>query len=108
MDRDFKYAVHQRDNWQCMNPSCPSRREGLLVPMDVHHVIPRAHGGEDEIRRCISFCRICHDRAGFKSKEPVRGHRFVLDVLSYWRVRGKDFWDEEVFEWLSNRIALKN
>jgi hypothetical protein len=50
-------AVMLRDRMRCRVPGCTGRRY-----VDVHHLIPRAEGGEHSRRNCLLLCGRCHAR----------------------------------------------
>src|SRR5262245_33993057 len=34
------------------------------IGVDIHHIIPQAHGGTDDIDNAAPLCQNCHDRFG--------------------------------------------
>jgi 5-methylcytosine-specific restriction endonuclease McrA len=52
--KQLRKTILERDGWRCQN--CGTRQR-----LDVHHIIPRARGGEDHERNLITLCRSCHD-----------------------------------------------
>jgi len=50
-----KYALFDRDGWQCRVPGC--RAYG---PLHLHHIVFRSHGGGDEPENLVSLCDFHH------------------------------------------------
>ena len=50
----LRRKVLKRDGWKCQN--CGSKEQ-----LDVHHIIPRSRGGEDDERNLVTLCRTCHN-----------------------------------------------
>jgi hypothetical protein len=50
-----KYALFDRDGWQCRVPGC--RAYG---PLHLHHIVFRAHGGGDEPENLVTLCDFHH------------------------------------------------
>jgi DprA winged helix domain/HNH endonuclease len=50
-------AVLLRDRMRCRAPGCFRRRH-----VDVHHIVPREHGGKHARANCVTLCTGCHDR----------------------------------------------
>lgn len=60
--------VLQRDRYRCRALGCNHTRH-----LEVHHRIPRARGGSNDIDNLVTLCSACHRRI----HEP--GHRIVLE-----------------------------
>ena len=41
---------------QCCNPKC----DGVLSPIEAHHILPICYGGRDECINLIALCKDCH------------------------------------------------
>jgi len=76
-------AVQLRDRDRCMN----CRTEDTGTTLDIHHIVPRSHGGSDRMSNLILLCRQCHDAAhrqtvaptvNFESSGDMRGDAFSL------------------------------
>jgi hypothetical protein len=48
-------ATYRRDGWRCMAPGCMSRRN-----LEAHHIVHRAHGGNDEPSNLVTLCAFHH------------------------------------------------
>jgi len=46
----------RRDGYKCQ--MC-----GIKANLSVHHIMPRAQGGTDDLRNLITLCKTCHDYA---------------------------------------------
>ena len=53
---ETRRQVLRRDNYGCVACQCDLREDGAHV----HHVLPRAAGGSDELANLISLCSMCH------------------------------------------------
>jgi 5-methylcytosine-specific restriction endonuclease McrA len=51
-------GVLARDRHRCTTPGCGSSRF-----LEVHHVVPRARGGANQVENLITLCRRCHQFA---------------------------------------------
>ena len=51
----IRAVVQQRDAHRCQVPGCPS-----LLPLDVHHKIPRYQGGRHDLSNLITLCQFHH------------------------------------------------
>jgi len=74
------------------------------VGIDIHHIVPQAKGGSDEIDNAAPLCQNCHDRFGAnpeKQKEIRQMRDFWYDV-----VKEKYHGDQSSFEKL-NETLLK-
>jgi 5-methylcytosine-specific restriction endonuclease McrA len=49
----LRIKILQRDRWKC-------QRCGAAHQLDVHHILLRSRGGDDEIMNLITLCRSCH------------------------------------------------
>jgi 5-methylcytosine-specific restriction endonuclease McrA len=59
----FIEAVFARDNYECRNPDCPSKKEPMPFPnsvLSVHHKQKRSHGRLDTMENCVTLCMYCH------------------------------------------------
>jgi 5-methylcytosine-specific restriction enzyme A len=54
----LRAAVQERDGYRC-------RGCGAMGRLSVHHVLPVAEGGRNEIGNLILLCRDCHRSATF-------------------------------------------
>lgn len=70
---------------QCCNPQC----DGILSPIETHHIIPICYGGRDECINLIALCRDCHrhlpkrncyDRC-LKTQEKLLRWKFKVEYL---------------------------
>lgn len=57
-----------RSKWLKVRKQAAERDNGLCVlcgqpANDVHHVIFRSHGGQDELSNVVCLCRQCHEMA---------------------------------------------
>jgi 5-methylcytosine-specific restriction endonuclease McrA len=50
--------ARRRDNDRCQ--LCGDRPGSLHCKLEVHHVIPRAEGGDDALENVITLCDLCH------------------------------------------------
>ena len=48
-------AVLARDRHRCATPGCSSTRF-----LEVHHVVPRAQGGSNQLKNLVTLCSRCH------------------------------------------------
>lgn len=60
-----------------MCPRCQKRHVTSL-----HHIVPREHGGGDNVENLILLCHKCHDEVELKTAELYRnGHTYEVDTL---------------------------
>lgn len=50
--------ARQRDGNQCQ--ICGDTPDSLYTQLHVHHIIPRADGGTDELNNLVTLCDLCH------------------------------------------------
>lgn len=71
----LRQQVLRRDNWLCQGCLRDGRITGLgIKPRDhaVDHVIPKAHGGTDDLSNLQSLCNPCHDAKTAKDEGWTR------------------------------------
>ncbi len=61
-------GVYARDGWRCMAPGCTS-----CAQLEDHHVLYRAHGGDDAPDNRVTLCRFHHQRGEHGGAMRVRG-----------------------------------
>jgi 5-methylcytosine-specific restriction endonuclease McrA len=54
------HAVHLRDQLQCTIKDQNGKRCGATRWLDIHHVIPRSHGGRDTLENLTTVCSAHH------------------------------------------------
>lgn len=76
---DF-FHIGPQDQWRC--EMC------RMEPMDdVHHIVFRSHGGNNEIENLIGLCRWCHNRAhgtmrpALAAEELTRTHLIFVNFF---------------------------
>jgi len=62
------------------------------VAVEVHHIKPKADGGEDTLENAIALCFNCHCAAGHYNPKHPRGKKFSPKEL----LRHRDEWWERV------------
>jgi hypothetical protein len=67
--------IHHRDGWRCFAPGCTSRRN-----LQVHHVIYRSRGGDDDPATLILLCEFHHLRGEHGGLLRVEGEA-PLDLV---------------------------
>jgi hypothetical protein len=90
----LKLQVKRMAAFQC----CRCREIGV----DIHHIIPQAQGGSDDIDNAAPLCQNCHDRFGAnpeKQKEIRQMRDWWYDV-----VKEKYHSDQSQFERISETI----
>lgn len=99
MDARTRQAVRDRANHRC--EYCQTRQaESPLIPLQIEHVIPRKHGGDDTLGNLALACVDCNlrkssDLAGLDPESRA------LTPLFHPRT---DRWDEH-FAWSNLRIV---
>jgi hypothetical protein len=58
------------------------------VKVEVHHIVPQAQGGSDELDNAIALCFDCHADAGHYDPGHPRGLKFSAEELS----QARDWW----------------
>ncbi|MEN8183566.1 MAG: HNH endonuclease, partial [Myxococcota bacterium] len=53
----LQHRIFERDGWRCAVPGCTSYRN-----LQVHHVVFRSQGGDDEPENLITLCAWHHQR----------------------------------------------
>lgn len=63
---------------RCAIPTCRQ------VPVDVHHIVPVASGGNDEFENLIALCRNCHgmEQDGKIDRPAMKMHKANLGLLT--------------------------
>ena len=90
----LKLQVKKMAAFQC----CRCREIGV----DIHHIIPQAQGGTDDIDNAAPLCQNCHDKFGAnpeKRKEIRQMRNWWYDV-----VKEKYYRDQSQFEKLNETI----
>lgn len=57
-DATERNAILTRDSWRCRMPGCACTEAWRL---EVHHIIPIKHGGDNALTNGITLCTSCHD-----------------------------------------------
>ena len=52
-----RQECYARDNWTCQDCGVKCRNK---VRIQAHHVVPRRHGGGDELGNLVTLCASCH------------------------------------------------
>lgn len=52
---------YARDNWSCQDCGIKCGNKGQ-IRIQAHHIIPRRHGGGDELENLLTLCASCHKR----------------------------------------------
>ena len=58
--RKQRMRVLVRDNFHCQAPGCTCRDLNRLT---VHHLVPKAEGGSDDLPNLLTLCDYHHERA---------------------------------------------
>lgn len=74
--------VLQRDNYICQ--SCRKRFRANML--SVHHILPRAESGTNDMLNLITLCNPCHDmieiaEPPIRTKQEILFHKQSLDEL---------------------------
>jgi hypothetical protein len=77
VSRAVRYAVFVRDGFQCTFVSASSERCPATRHLEIDHIIPRAHGGTDELTNLRCVCR-AHNRY---FAEEILGKQFMLSRI---------------------------
>lgn len=90
--QEVRHVVLTRDDWTCKEcGEQPPRNE-----LDVHHLIPRASGGQDNASNCVTLCDGCH--AGRHLNLQVSLARRTIQrwalALAYFLDRGRELPEE--------------
>ena len=93
------------------------------IKMEVHHIIPKAKGGSDDIDNAIPLCFDCHQEVGGYNPEHPKGNKYTYVELKqrrdnfYERLDKNEFpvysytinqKDKELFEEISNIFSDSN
>ena len=63
-----KIKVFSRDKWRCLR--CRSKKK-----LTVDHILPKAHGGSDDIDNLQTLCRYCNEQKGKNSVKDYRNSK---------------------------------
>lgn len=58
LSRNYREEILRRDSFTCQ--VCGKKRQRRTL--EVHHIIPRSKGGDDDPTNLIALCKYCHDR----------------------------------------------
>lgn len=74
-------AVLARDRHRCTTPGCRATRF-----LEVHHVVPRARGGGNEVGNLVTLCGRCHgfvhEGRSSRSQHPISGADGIVAATS--------------------------
>jgi HNH endonuclease len=92
----LKLQVKKMADFRC----CRCREIGI----DVHHIIPQAEGGSDDINNAAPLCQNCHDRFGANPEK----RKEIRQMRDFWYelVQERHYSDQSRFEKL-NETLLK-
>lgn len=57
--REQRKRCYERDNWTCRDCGVKCNNG---VRINAHHIIPRRHGGGDELENLLTLCASCHQK----------------------------------------------
>lgn len=91
-------AIYERDGWRCA--LCDSTKH-----IQIHHVVPRGHGGNNKPCNLITLCATCHahihgiipDYSEFTPEDIARmALEYVSDIYAdeYWPFERSGAWLE--------------
>ena len=66
--RQRRLECYRRDSWTCQDCGCDchATRNGESKDarrlVQAHHVVPRRHGGNDELENLVTLCLSCHQK----------------------------------------------
>lgn len=71
-----RLAAFVRDGFTCQahRVGLPACTCDTLTDLTIHHLVPRAQGGSDDLDNLLTLCRACHDlyhRLGMQQKREV-------------------------------------
>ncbi|KJV38197.1 HNH endonuclease [Acinetobacter brisouii] len=73
--RKLREKVLQRDSYLCVQ--CNSVGQ-IAEATDVDHIIPKAHGGTDDMSNLQSLCSVCHkEKTANQDSKNTRKHNAV-------------------------------
>jgi 5-methylcytosine-specific restriction endonuclease McrA len=72
MSREWKYEVHQRDNYTCQH--CGAMEDPTHLTFQVHHIVYRCLGGGDNLENLVLTCPECH-KYYYHGMGYPQGHR---------------------------------
>lgn len=58
LPREYRYQILERDNFLCRFCHRGGRYSDIIL--EVHHIVWRRHGGQDEPSNLMTICRRCH------------------------------------------------
>jgi len=87
-----KFALFNRDNWQCQY--CGIKLDKKTVTID--HVVPRALGGITSWNNCVSSCKRCNLKKGSKLLKEC-GYKLnknpgVPRLIHFWKLDHETTW----------------
>ena len=71
--RNLRREVLERDNYQCCQ--CGITKEESGYPLEIHHIIPVAQWGGNDINNLMLLCQDCHkiiDKESFEKNKKQR------------------------------------
>lgn len=68
--RERRKECYERDNWTCCDCGvhCSSQGKNKI---QAHHVIPRRHGGSDELGNLVTLCISCHHKREWRYRNAL-------------------------------------
>src|SRR3989344_3198726 len=75
------------------------------IGVDIHHIIPQAEGGPDDIDNAAALCQNCHDRFGANPEK----RKEIRQMRDWWYEVAKEKYGDRDAEKLAeiNEIVLK-
>jgi len=89
-----KKIAYKRDNGQCR--VCHSRA------VDIHHIVYRSHGGNDDERNLICLCRSCHEKA-HSDEKTWRDRLLSMQSIIYGEIKKNDLKHDK---WRNYKIGI--
>lgn len=72
--KDWKLAIHVRDSYTCQR--CGAKEDPHTRSFQVHHLVPRSQGGNNNPENLILACPYCHKHYF----DPLAGLKYSFEV----------------------------
>ena len=76
----------------CSRKLVVSREGAALSPVSVEHIVPRSHGGTDQIENLALACPGCNQEKGMRHDARRKGDPRLAEIIASLQARRRERW----------------